>query len=67
MAEQKEEYMDISELKAEAGTPDAVFAGVKAANGWKAGKMVTKKVYEAAVASFEAAPMDGRGVKKYVQ
>ena len=67
MAEQKEEYASIEELKSREETPDAVFEGVKAANGWKTGKMVTEKAYQEAVNVFENAPMDGREVKKNVQ
>lgn len=67
MAEQKNEYAAIEELKARKETPDAVFEGIKAANGWKTGKMVPEKVYEDAVAAFEKAPIDGREVKKDVQ
>ncbi len=67
MAEQNENYAAIEELKEREGTPDAVFEGVKAANGWKTGKMVTEKAYEEAVEAFEKAPMDGREVKKDVQ
>lgn len=67
MAEQKEGYVAIEELKAREETPDAVFEGVKAANGWKTGKMVTEKAYKDAVDAFGKAPMDGREVKKDVQ
>lgn len=66
MAEQNG-YAAIEELKAARGTPDAVFEGVKAANGWKTGKKVTEKDYEEAVKAFEEAPMDGREVEKNVQ
>lgn len=67
MAEQKNEYAAIEELKERKETPDAVFEGVKAANGWKTGKMVSEKIYEDAVAAFKNAPMDGREVEKDVQ
>ena len=67
MAEQKEEYAAIEELKTRQETSDAVFEGVKAANGWKTGKMVTEKVYQDAVNAFGKAPMDGREVRKNVQ
>ncbi|MDE6234105.1 MAG: hypothetical protein K2M60_12285 [Lachnospiraceae bacterium] len=60
------DYVTIEELKERKETPDAVFEGVKAANGWKTGKMVTENAYMAAVKAFEAAPMDGREVKKNV-
>lgn len=67
MEAQKEEYAAIEELKAKEGTPEAVFEGVKAANGWKTGKMVAEKAYQEAVEAFGKAPMDGREVKKDVQ
>lgn len=57
-------YVDIEELKIQENTPDAVFEGVKAANGWKTGKQVTEKSYKEAVESFNKAPIDGRRVKK---
>ena len=45
MAENKaKEYKAIEELKGIHNTSDAVFEGVKAANGWKTGKMVTVAV-----------------------
>lgn len=67
MIGQKEGYIAIEELKAREETPDAVFEGVKAANGWKNGKMVTEKNYKEAVDAFGKTPMDGREVKKNVQ
>lgn len=67
MEGQKEEYAAIEELKEKAGTPDAVFEGVKAANGWKNGKVVKEKEYKDAVDAFGKAPIDGREVKKDVQ
>lgn len=62
-----EEYITIEELKAKEGTPDAVFEGVKAANGWKNGKMVKEKAYREAVDAFGKAPVDGRQVMKDVR
>ena len=67
MEGQKEEFAAIEELKEKKGTPDAVFEGVKAANGWKTGKMVKEKAYQDAVDAFGKAPMDGREVKRDVQ
>lgn len=67
MAGQKEGYAAIEELKAMAETPDAVFEGVKAANGWKTGKTVAEKAYQEAVEAFRKAPMDGREVTGNVQ
>ncbi|MCM1161496.1 MAG: hypothetical protein NC412_09760 [Roseburia sp.] len=66
MEGQKEEYAAIEELKEKERTPDAVFEGVKAANGWKTGRMVTEKDYKEAVDAFGKAPMDGRKVKRNV-
>lgn len=62
-----QDYTAIEELKAKKNTSDAVFEGVKAANGWKPGKMVKEGDYDAAVERFRLAPMDGREVKKDVQ
>lgn len=67
MEGQKEDYETIEELKAKEETPDAIFEGVKAANSWKTGKMITEKAYQEAVDAFGKAPMDGREVKKNVQ
>lgn len=62
MAEIK--YVAIEELKLQENTPDAIFEGVKAANGWKTGKQVTVEAYKKAVEEFNNAPMDGREVGK---
>lgn len=61
MAEVK--YAAIEELKVRYGTPNAVFEGAKAAEGWKTGKMVTEDAYKQAVLAFNKAPIDGREVK----
>lgn len=61
-----ERYMSIEELKRSNETPDAVFEGVKAANGWRKGKKTTDKEYQEAVEAFKNAPMDGREVKRDV-
>ena len=58
--EQQEIYETIEQMKVKLGTPEAVFEGIKAANGWHTGKMLTEKEYEAAARAFEHAPMDGR-------
>lgn len=65
--EQQEGYEAVERLKANNGTPEAVFEGVKAANGWHTGKMLTGEEYKKAVEAFEHAPMDGREVKQNVQ
>lgn len=51
--------MTIEELKTRKNTSNAVFAGVKTANEWGTGKMVTEDEYDAAVKAFYDAPMDG--------
>lgn len=51
----KKDYMTIEELKAQKDTSNAVFAGVKTANGWGTGKMVTEQEYDAAVKAFNDA------------
>ena len=56
-------YEPIETWKNQDNTPDAVFEGVKAANGWKTGKQVTEKAYKEAVEQYNKAPMDGRVVK----
>ena len=65
--EQQEKYEAVERLKVNNGTPEAVFEGVKAANGWHTGKMLTEEEYKKAVEAFEHAPMDGREVKRNVQ
>lgn len=65
--EQQEKYEAVERLKVNNGTPKAVFEGVKAANGWHHGKMLTEEEYKKAVEAFEQAPMDGREVKENVQ
>lgn len=61
--ENQENYETVEQLKEKNGTPEAVFEGVKAANGWRTGKMLTEDTYKKAVDAFEHAPMDGREVK----
>ena len=53
----KKDYMTIEESKAQKDTSNAVFAGVKTANGWGTGKMVTEQEYDAAVKAFNDAPI----------
>lgn len=50
----------IEQLKEEQNVSDAVFEGVKAANGWKAGRQVEEKMFCSAVKAFLEAPVDGR-------
>lgn len=42
----------VEELQQEEKTDAAVFAGMMAANGWKAGKQLTKEQYKKAEAEF---------------
>lgn len=56
-------YETLEKLREKNCTPYAVYAGVKAANGWCEGRNLTDAEYKAAVAAFEAAPMDGREVR----
>lgn len=57
MDQTAEVYKPIEELKQEKGTPDAVYAGMKAYSGWKTGKTVTEVQYDAAVKAFASAPI----------
>lgn len=52
----------IDELKGRRKTPAAVFAGVCLSQGWRAGKMVTEREYDAAVAAFAGSPI-GKAAK----
>lgn len=60
MDSEKKEYLTIEELKAEYDTPDPFFEGVKAVQGWKAGKQVTREEYTKACSLFGNAAADGR-------
>ena len=55
-----EVYKSIEELKVIKETPDTVFEGVKAMMEWTNGRQVTEGEYDAAVAEFNNAPIDGR-------
>ena len=55
-----EVYKSIEELKAIKETPDTAFEGVKAMMEWTNGRQVTEEEYDAAVAEFNNAPIDGR-------
>lgn len=43
------------------GTSRALFAGACAANGWRAGKVLTEKEFLDGIAAFAGAPADGSG------
>lgn len=49
----------IEELKRAQNVSDAVFEGVKAANGWKTGKQVEGTVFKGAVETFLGGRIDG--------
>lgn len=51
---------EIEKHKEVLGISDAVFEGVKAANGWKSGKQVTEDEFRKACAAFLKAPADGK-------
>lgn len=57
------DFKKIEELKNQEKTSDAVFEGMKAANGWKTGKEITAEDYRKAVDAFNKAPIDGRQIK----
>ena len=59
-----EPFKSIEELKEELKVSNAIFEGVKAANGWKAGRQVGTAEFEAAVREFLTAPVDARGTSK---
>lgn len=49
----------IGELKKKYKVADPVFEGVKAAQGWKDGRMVTEKEFTGAVESWKNASVNG--------
>lgn len=52
-------FKGIEELKKEQKVSDAVFEGIKAANGWKTGKRVEETVFKRAVEAFLNGRVDG--------
>lgn len=56
------QLFSIDELKERRKTPAAVAAGVCLSQGWRAGKMVTEREYDAAVAAFAGSPI-GKAAK----
>lgn len=54
----------IEQLYSEKRISRAVFAGVCAAQGWKAGKTVTEAEFLEAVEKFTSAPMSGAAKKE---
>ncbi len=53
-------FKSIEDLKEGHDVSDAVFEGMKAANGWKPGRRVTEEEFTAACEGFRKAPIDGR-------
>lgn len=53
--------VEVSKLKASKDTPESVFRGVCAAEGWRPGKSVTKTEYDTAVQSFLRRPIGKAG------
>lgn len=66
MAEQQPEaptqYVEVGQLRMKCNISRAVFAGVCAAQGWRAGKCVTEAEFLGAVKQFTGAPMSGGSV-----
>ncbi|MBU5312222.1 hypothetical protein KQI38_09300 [Tissierella carlieri] len=58
------ELFKIDELKEKNNTPDRIFEGMKAAENWITGKVVTEEVYQRALKEFLESPMGGKKVKK---
>lgn len=50
----------VEELQQEEKTDAAVYAGMLAANGWKAGRQLTKEQYKKAEADFLKSPAAGK-------
>lgn len=50
----------VEELQQEEKTDAAVFAGMLAANGWKAGRQLTREQYRKAEADFLKSPAAGK-------
>ncbi len=59
-----EPFKSIEVLKKESKISDAVFEGVKAANGWKSGRQVGTAEFMDAVSEFLAASVDARAAGK---
>ena len=52
-------FKSMEDLKKELKVPDAVFEGVKAANGWKPGRQGEEAAFKKAIESFLNARVDG--------
>lgn len=53
--------IEISELKEIRNTPESVFRGICAAEGWRPGKSVTEEDYDGAVQRFLRRPVGKAG------
>ena len=53
------QYAEVGQLRMKHNISRAVFAGVCAAQGWKAGKSVTEAEFLGAVKQFTGSPMSG--------
>lgn len=58
------QYAEVGQLRTKHNISRAVFAGVCAAQGWKAGKSVTEAEFLGAVKQFTRAPMSGARAPK---
>lgn len=58
------QLIDIEQLKNKFDTSDAVYHGVKAAEGWKPGRQVSEKDYAAAVENFLSGSINGKKVEQ---
>lgn len=56
---QENECFSIEMLKEKNKTPDAVYQGMCAANGWQRGKVITQEEYQRAQQRFLGAAMGG--------
>lgn len=57
---QEKEYLTIEKLKEINRTPEAVFRGMCAANGWQKGRVVTPEEYLEAQKRFLGAAIGGK-------
>lgn len=57
---QEKEYLTIEKLKETNRTPEAVYQGMCAANGWQKGRAVTPEEYQEAQQRFLGAAIGGK-------
>ncbi len=58
---QEQEYLAVEKLKEINRTPEAVYQGMCAANGWQKGRAVTPEEYREAQQRFLGAAIGGKG------